>query len=198
MKTESKIMSFQNAHIHYLCCGEGEKTAVFLHGKSFSAATWEETGCIVPIAAAGYRVICIDLPGYGKSEKNDLPSESLLEPLLRDMGIETMVITAPSFSGWYAFPFLFACPEKIKGFVGIAPRGIRKYRDSLHRIAAPVLAMWGENDDLVPIHHADILLQSVPNGRKTVLPGGSHAPYLSDPEWFRKEMGDFLSECFGK
>ncbi|MEZ4527532.1 MAG: alpha/beta hydrolase [Desulfobacterales bacterium] len=198
MKTESVHIHVQGEKIHFLTSGNSAHTVVFLHGKSFSAATWQQIGIPDALSNAGYRVICIDLPGFGLSPAGTLAPEFLLEPLFDRLALPPLVLAAPSFSGWYAFPFLLKHPDRIKGFAGIAPRGIRTYRKELYKIHAPVLAMWGEQDEVVPIAHADILAESVPKGRKTVLPGGTHAPYLSSPEWFRKEMTGFLSECFAR
>jgi pimeloyl-ACP methyl ester carboxylesterase len=104
---------------------------------------------------------------------------------------------AASFSGWYAFPVLLEHPEKIRGFVSVASRGIRKYREYLSRLDFPVLAVWGEKDDLIPIQNADLLAASVPNGRKVIIPEGTHAAYLSDPDQFNREILTFAAACFG-
>ena len=89
-----------------------------------------------------------------------------LRVLLDLLKIEKPVVVSPSMSGRYSLPLLTEIPEKVAGFVAVAPVAIKEYKDRSGSSTMPVLAIWGENDTLIPQTQADLLIRSVKTGRK--------------------------------
>jgi pimeloyl-ACP methyl ester carboxylesterase len=63
----SHFAAFNNTNkIHYLTVGRGAKIVVFVHGWAGNSGFWREQ---VPALASKARLILIDLPGHGQSDK---------------------------------------------------------------------------------------------------------------------------------
>ena len=196
IENQSRWCEVEGGKVHYLIEGpEGGHPVVLLHGASFSSATWKQIGTMTVLSQAGYLVYAVDLPGYGKSSPGFGSPQTWLRVLLDLLKIDRPVVVSPSMSGRY-------CPaagdrELPRRSPGSSPwlrSAIMEYRDRLGQITAPVLAVWGENDTLIPQTQADLLVRSVKTGRKVIIAGGSHAPYMSDPATFHAELLKFLRE----
>jgi len=195
---ESAHVEVAKHRVHYLVAGpEKGHAVVLLHGASFQARTWEQVGTLQELALAGYRVFAIDLPGHGQTPRFRVDPETFLADLLDALKIDKPVVVSPSMSGGYALPLVTGRPTRVAGYVAVAPVGIDRYRNRLERITAPTLAIWGENDRVVPLKHADLLVESVVRGRKVIIPNAGHAPYMNDAPAFNHELLGFLKEVFG-
>jgi pimeloyl-ACP methyl ester carboxylesterase len=63
---KSHFAPFGTNKVHYLTAGKGQTVIVFVHGWSCNASFWREQ---VPAFADKARLILIDLPGHGQSDK---------------------------------------------------------------------------------------------------------------------------------
>ena len=198
MEILSRFTTVASTKVHYLVTGlRNSQSLVLLHGASFSAETWREIGTLEALALAGYRAFAIDLPGFGKSQPVSASPEAWLGELLDQLDIKSPVLLAASMSGGYALPFITTQPERIAGFVAVAPVSIPSYREHLHKITSPVLAIWGEQDKLISISDAELLVKSVKHGELIVIPKASHAPYMSNPGLFNQKLLGFMSTVSG-
>src|SRR5882672_9638914 len=63
---KSHFARFETNRIHYLLAGKGTQTVVFIHGWAGNSGFWREQ---VPALADKAKLILIDLPGHGRSDK---------------------------------------------------------------------------------------------------------------------------------
>lgn len=193
MGVRSDLIEVQGGKVHYLDAGPADaRPVVLLHGASFQAETWREIGTLAALADAGFRAVAIDLPGYGESPAAQVDPRSWLGELLDRLDLSGPVIVSPSMSGRFSLPLVTGQPERVSGFVAVAPVDIPGHKAALAEITAPVLAVWGEHDRLIPHEYADLLVGRVAKGTKVIIPGGSHAPYMNDAAAFHEALLEFL------
>ena len=148
---QSRWIEIEGGRVHYLIEGqEGGRPVVLLHGASFTAETWEQIGTMTALAQAGYLAYAVDLPGYGQSPPAHGTPRTWLRVLLDLLKIERPVVVSPSMSGRFALPLVTEEPQRVAGFVAVAPVGLTDYEDQLHRITAPVLAVWARTTTSFP------------------------------------------------
>jgi len=190
----SKWKTFENQRIHMLVAGdENADPIVLLHGARFKAETWREIGTLNRLAELGYRAIAIDLPGFGESEGPARNPQAWLGLFLDELKITSPVVISPSMSGRFTLPLLVSSPNRLSGFIAVAPVSIRLYESKLTSIQTPILAIWGANDAVVPVADGALLVADG-RGRLVVIPDAGHPSYLSDPDRFHEAIAEFISE----
>ncbi|MCX2838744.1 alpha/beta hydrolase [Salinimicrobium sp. MT39] len=108
-------IKFQETEIHYSIVGEGE-TTVLLHGFLESSEIWED---FLPGFSKYGRIICIDLPGHGKSgvisevHSMELMAEAVYA-VLQATGVKKGNIIGHSMGGYVALAFLEQHPEMVQ------------------------------------------------------------------------------------
>jgi abhydrolase domain-containing protein 14 len=180
--------------VHGLVAGpEGGRPVLLLHGAKFSSATWNRIGTLETLAGAGYRVVAIDMPGFGRSPEWDIDPATYLASLLPVLGVQKPVVVAPSMSGRMAFPLILEHPERVAGFVAIAPTGSPHYGPLLAGSAVPALIVWGERDRVVPVAQAARLAARFDTATVVILPAARHAAYIDQSERFHLALLEFLA-----
>ena len=192
----SRYVTVQQARVHSLEAGPADGPSVLLlHGASFTAQTWSDLGTLALLSQRGYRAVAVDLPGYGESEQTEQAPLTFLLALLELLHMHRPILVSPSMSGSYSFPLVAAHPDKLTGFVPVAPVGLFTYEKQLQGNPLPMLAIWGSNDRIVPVEQAERLCQLFPNARKVLLLNAGHACYMRAPAEFHTHLLGFIKQC---
>jgi pimeloyl-ACP methyl ester carboxylesterase len=108
------------------------RTAVLLHGKNFTAATWERT--IRVLARAGYRVVAPDQIGFGKSTKPTHYQYSFQQlahntrALLASIGVRHAILVGHSTGGMLAVRQALMFPQEVDQLVLVNPIGLEDWK----------------------------------------------------------------------
>lgn len=112
---------------HVLEAGEGSPL-LLLHGTAIDSATLSY-GPALPALAARHRVLALDWPGYGQSERPTLHRSvddqvDLLEAFLRVMGIERAHVAGFSMGGAIGLALALRAPERVASLTMIGSYGL--------------------------------------------------------------------------
>lgn len=109
--------------IAYEARGAGDVAVVFLHCWACNRDYWRDQ--VEPVADAGYRVVAIDLPGHGASAAAERAEWTLpglaadIEAVIRDLGLERVVLVGHSMGGPLALETAARMPGTVAGIVGV-------------------------------------------------------------------------------
>lgn len=122
--------ALNNPSIAYIDYGSGPKTLVLVHGLASNAGFWRYN---IPELAKHYRVIAVDLPGYGKSQKEAYPYNMTfyadeVKRLTDELGIGKFTYVGHSMGGQIGIAFALKYPEKLEKLVLTDPAGIEEFK----------------------------------------------------------------------
>ncbi len=183
--------------------GDDLVTVLFLHGQSYTSRIWDDRKILDPVAAAGWRAVSVDLPGYGDTpERPDGARPASKGAWLRDLidelgGPGRVVVVSPSMSGTYSLTYLEEYPEdQLLGFVPVAPVGIDDFERPEDAAGISTMAIWGSEDPSYTEDRADHLITQMraPEGsaQTQLIEGASHACYDDEPIEFTSILLSFL------
>ncbi len=67
-----------------------------------------------------------------------------------------------------------------------------KLKHRLHRIKAPTLLIWGDNDGLVKTDYGKAYRDLIPGAAIRFVPNAGHLPHIEQPRTFMEHLRDFL------
>jgi pimeloyl-ACP methyl ester carboxylesterase len=131
---ESRYAALDGARIHYQDYGKGRDALVLIHGWTCNLDYWRDQ---VPDFAKRNRVIALDLPGHGQSDKPELAYSMDLfaravDAVMREAKVERGVLVGHSMGAPIARQFYRKYPQKSLAIV-IVDGGLRPFGDKQMR-----------------------------------------------------------------
>jgi pimeloyl-ACP methyl ester carboxylesterase len=178
-------------------CGRPDASLVLgLHGWSQRNGwrTWEPL--LAPLAAAGYRVVSVDMPGWGGSpawgrpmSDPDVAVAAVLD-LLTGLGAATATLMGKSWGGAIALETALRHPARVPRLILTAPAFGDLAR--LAQVRQPVLLAWAQDDPVIPVARAKHVAEALPNCRLLLYPTGGHSAAPKNATTFAPEAVAFL------
>ncbi|NMO91643.1 alpha/beta fold hydrolase [Actinomycetospora sp. TBRC 11914] len=121
--------------VRYVDVGSGP-ALLLVHGLGGSWQTWMEN---IPTLARRYRVIALDLPGFGRSEPLAPPATTdgfvdVIDNLLRELGITEAVVAGHSLGGLVATLVAERRPARTRGLILVSAGSVTLSRARLAMI----------------------------------------------------------------
>src|SRR5829696_190738 len=132
---DSQYAKLDGARIHYKSYGKGRDAIVFVHGWTCNLDNWRDQ---IPDFAKRNRVIALDLPGHGQSDKPQVTYTmdlfaAAIEAVMRDAKVERAVVVGHSMGTPVARQFYRKYPQKTLGIIivdgGLRPFGTKEMRE---------------------------------------------------------------------
>ena len=129
-QVESRFTKLDGARIHYVNYGKGSEALVLIHGWTCNLDNWRDN---IPDFARRHRVIAIDLPGHGQSDKPQVTYSMdyfarAVEAVMRDAKVKRAVLVGHSMGTPVARQFYRKYPEKTLAIV-IVDGSLRPFGD---------------------------------------------------------------------
>ncbi|MFV9567729.1 alpha/beta fold hydrolase [Thermoanaerobacter mathranii] len=194
MVIKSEYVVIKGRKIYYLEMGkdDSKETVILLHGKRYNAYDWINSGIAENLSNEGFKVICLELPGYGSSEECDLEKEEVLLEFVKNLNISSFHLVAPSFSGEISIKFTLKYGNLLKSLTIVDSINVDKYKEKLNEIYVKTLIVWGKKDEIAPYEFAEILKNNIKNSTLFVFENLGHTCYFDDAKKFSEVLINFI------
>ena len=140
--SESKFVDVDHLRVHYTNYGKGDTVLFFVHGWSCDETVWAEQA---PALAEKIRVITIDLPGHGQSEKpqtieyNKELYVRAIDGVMSDTSVKSVILVGHSNGTPFVRHYYRKFPDKVKALV-VVEGPLRPFfdRDAMEKFLVPL------------------------------------------------------------
>jgi pimeloyl-ACP methyl ester carboxylesterase len=140
--------------------------------------------CSIPVI--GELLIRPDLKSTAQTWKKIVYDPALVTPELTEMACG--IISQPG-----AKKALLATIRAGIGLGGQRTILVNNILSRLETIKVPTLVIWGKEDKIIPVAHAQITKEKIPGARLEIFDHCGHMPQLEHPDRFNKLVLDFLA-----
>lgn len=126
-----KFEQVKNINIAYIDEGKGENVLLLIHGLGTNAKSWLKN---IPSLSENFRIIAVDLPGYGKSDKKNYKYSmsfysDVLSEFLTNLKINKATFVGHSMGGQISMVTALNHPDKVDKLVLISPAGFERFTE---------------------------------------------------------------------
>jgi pimeloyl-ACP methyl ester carboxylesterase len=168
---------FEGNRVYFKNFGKGKKAIVFVHGWTCNSDFWRDSFTAFP----GYRVIAVDLPGHGQSDKPQVAYTMdyfarSIEAVMKNAKVEKAVLVGHSMGTPVIRQFYRLYPKKTLGLVIVDGSLRGGTKAEMDQLIVPLRANYREN----AARFVDGMLQPIQDEK---LRQEIRAAMLSTPEY---------------
>jgi pimeloyl-ACP methyl ester carboxylesterase len=132
---QDKYAKLDTTKIHYVSEGKGKDAIVLVHGWGCRLTHWRDQ---IPELSKRARVLALDLPGHGESDKPDIKYDmdlfaAAIDAVMKDAGVDRAVLVGHSMGTPVVRQFYRKYPQKTLALVivdgGLRPFGTKEQRE---------------------------------------------------------------------
>lgn len=159
--------------------GQG-RPVVFVRGWGFTGSIWDE---FIGELTQEYEVFVADLPGCGLARGvRNITRSPIWRPTSSTAFLPARAESVGLSGAWWRSPL-------VEGLELLASADLRS---ALSRMEAPVLAILGDRDLLIPGGVADPLMRLSPRLCTHAIAGAGHVPFISHQHETRRMLREFF------
>ncbi|HZS39835.1 MAG TPA: alpha/beta hydrolase [Polyangia bacterium] len=126
---QTQLLDIDHIEVAYSDSGRGDRTLLLIHGLGSYLPVWSRN---LDELSQHYRVVAIDLPGYGRSSKANYHYSMrffarVVERVIEQLRLEHVVLVGHSMGGQIAITHNLLYPNRIDGLILVAPAGLEKF-----------------------------------------------------------------------